>query len=468
MRVTRKTHWQIRLQSSLFTLAFLTIVGLLAVLSVRYNYQADWTFSGRNSLSPASRALLDRLEGPVTIISFAQSVPVKRQVTELVSPYHRYKPDLELKFINPDTHPNKVRELGVAFETELVIKKGSRRENLNELSEAGLTNALNRVSRSTEARIVFLTGHGERDPLGQANFDLRHFTQQLEEKGFHVGSLNLSTQPRIPDDTQILAIASPRADLLAGEVELIQNYIKDGGNLLWLAEPGPLHGLKPLAEDLAIEFLPGTIIDPSAQLLLGRGSATFALVSQYGSHPITTHLNLATLFPQAVALKETIGKGGWQQEAILTTLSRTWLETSNLMGELEFNEGEDTLGPLNIGFALSRERPTPKQEAADTQDTAEKERAPDSRSQRVVIIGDGDFLSNTYLGNGGNLDLGFNIVNWLAYEDHLIAIPARTRIDSTLELSLSALWSIRAVFLFALPAILLGTGVIVWWKRRRR
>ena len=30
-----------------------------------------------------------------------------------------------------------------------------------------------------------------------------------------------------------------------------------------------------------------------------------------------------------------------------------------------------------------------------------------------VILGDGDFLSNTYFANQGNLNLGLNIVNWL-------------------------------------------------------
>lgn len=462
MRVTRKTHWQIRLQNLFFILLFLTIMGLVAVLSLRYNYQADWTASGRNTLSQASHSLLEQLEGPITIVSFAQEPHSKQQITQLVERYQRYKPDLELKYINPEMAPAQVRELGVTLETDLVIKKDDRQEKLRNLSEEGLTNALNRVARSGETKIVFLTGHGERAPHGRTDFNLKNFTQYLETKGFHIQLLNLSIQSQIPDDIQCLVVASPQADLLAGEVELIQAYVKNGGHLLWLAEPGPLHGLEPLAEDLGIRILPGTIIDPSARLLLGRGSITFALVPKYGDHAITEHLTSVTLFPRAAALEST-RRNGWRTQAVLATLSRTWAESSGLEEEIEFDQGKDTVGPFTIGFALNREPPPSKEEA-----TSEEQNASETRTQRIAVIGDGDFLSNAYLGGGANLDLSLNLINWLTHEDRFIAIPARTRPDTALQLSSTASWAIGLGFLLVLPATLLGLGLLIWWRRRQR
>ncbi|ABA59099.1 GldG family protein [Nitrosococcus oceani] len=462
MRVTRKTHWQIRLQNLFFILLFLTIVGLIAVLSLRYNYQADWTSSGRNTLSQASQSLLEQLEGPVTIISFAQEPHSKQQITQLVERYQQHKPDLELKYINPEMAPAQVRELEVTLETDLVIKKDGRQEKLRNLSEEGLTNALNRVARSGETKVVFLTGHGERDPHGHTGFDLENFTQYLETKGFHIQLLNLATQSQIPDNIQCLVIASPQADLLPGEVELIQTYVKKGGHLLWLAEPGPLHGLEPLAKDLGITILPGTIIDPSARLLLGRGSITFALVPEYDDHAITEHLTSVTLFPRAAALEST-KKSGWRTQAVLATLARTWVESSGLEEKIEFDQGKDTVGPFTIGFALNREPPPSKETAA-----SEEQNASETRTQRIVVIGDGDFLSNAYLGGGANLDLGLNLINWLTHEDRFIAIPARTRPDTTLQLSSTASWAIGLGFLLVLPATLLSLGLFIWWRRRQR
>ncbi|QBQ53315.1 GldG family protein [Nitrosococcus wardiae] len=462
MRVTRKTHWQIRLQNLFFTLLILTIVGLIAALSIRYNYQADWTASGRNTLSEASQALLRQLEGPVTIISFAQGPSAKQQISQLIERYQRYKPDLELAYINPETAPDQVRKLGVASDTEVVIKKDGRQEKLQDLSEEGLTNALNRIARSAETSIVFLEGHGERDPQGRANFDLGNFSQHLKTKGFQIQSVNLSAQPQLPDHTQILVIASPQVDFLPGEVALIQSHVNHGGHLLWLTEPGPLPSLDPLAEDLGIKILPGTIIDPSAQLLMGRGSTAFALVPEYGNHPVSERLTSATLFPRATAL-EAAQESEWQPQPILSTLSRTWLETSSLEGDIEFDKGEDAVGPFTIGLALNREPSSSKQGAA-----SKDQNKPENRTQRIAIISDGDFLSNAYLGIGANLDLGLSLINWLAHEDRFITIPARTRPDTSLQLSSITSWVIGLGFLLVLPVILLGTGLLIWWRRRQR
>jgi ABC-type uncharacterized transport system involved in gliding motility auxiliary subunit len=83
------------------------------------------------------------------------------------------------------------------------------------------------------------------------------------------------------------------------------------------------------------------------------------------------------------------------------------------------------------------------------------------------VVGDGDFLSNSYLGNGGNLDLGLNLVRWLSGDDNLLDIPARTAPDSRLELSRTAGAAIGLGFLFILPLLLIATGLLIWWRRRR-
>jgi ABC-type uncharacterized transport system involved in gliding motility auxiliary subunit len=153
----------------------------------------------------------------------------------------------------------------------------------------------------------------------------------------------------------------------------------------------------------------------------------------------------------------------WQRQSILTTLSRTWVETSALEETIRYDEGQDVLGPLTIGFALDREYPSSKQKAASKDQDKSK-----SSTQRVIIIGDGDFLSNTYLGNGANLDLGFSLINWLTHEDRFITVPARIRPDTTLQLSSTASWIISIGFLFVLPVTLLGAGLLIWWRRRQR
>jgi ABC-type uncharacterized transport system involved in gliding motility auxiliary subunit len=89
------------------------------------------------------------------------------------------------------------------------------------------------------------------------------------------------------------------------------------------------------------------------------------------------------------------------------------------------------------------------------------------REQRVVVIGSGAFLANSYLGNAGNLDLGVNIINWLAQDENLITIQPRATLDSNLNLGKTALTLISVGFLIALPLIFLVTGGMIWWQRRK-
>ncbi len=460
MKVTTRSRLGLRLQGLIFFALFAAIVGVLAWLSTRYVHQADWTTGGRNSLSETSRALLAAIPGPVTVTAYASDNELlRRRIGELVARYRRHKPDITLGFVDPVADPERARTEGIAVDGTLVIQHGKRSERIEEHGEQAFSNALQRVAREQSRWVVFVEGHGERNPHGEANHDLGDFGQELVRKGITVERLNLAASADIPGNTSVLVIASPQADLLPGEVKLIQDYVSNGGNLLWLAEPSGIHGLDPLATQLGVRFLPGVVVDADTQLL-GIDDPAFALVTQYPEHDLTRHFTQLTLFPQAAAL----GFGapeGWQATALLTTLDRAWNETSKLEGEIKPDTDGERRGPLDIAVGLTRALEPPAPDPA----TPQAGSAP--REQRVVVLGDGDFLSNTYLGNGGNLQLGLALVNWLAHDDTLISIPPKTAPDLTLALDNVAIISIGLGFLVALPLALLGTGFLIWRSRRR-
>jgi len=235
-------------------------------------------------------------------------------------------------------------------------------------------------------------------------------------------------------------------------VQRVNRYIRNGGNLLWLIEPGPLNGLEPVAETLGLEPLPGTVVDATTQLY-GIDNPAFAIIPDYPMHEITRNMeNTITLFPQACALEVTAPEG-WQAEPLLTTLDRAWTEIGPISGTIRFDQDSDErMGPLDIGYILTRE-------SGDEDHPGQ---------QRVAVIGDSDFLSNTYLGNAGNINLGLALFNWLNHDDRFIAITARTATDVNLELGKIAQAVIGFGFLFIIPLALLAAGVGIWWRRRNR
>jgi ABC-type uncharacterized transport system involved in gliding motility auxiliary subunit len=457
MKVSRRARILLRLQGLTFSLLFSASIGLLAWLSTQYVYTADWTAGARNTVSTDTRKLLAELEEPVRITAFVRDEPrLRRQISDLVGSYQRFKENISLEFINPDTAPEQVRELGISSGGELRVSYRGHSENIQTLSEQTLSNSLLRLSRQEARWIAFLTGHGEREPLGETNHGLGIFGAELERKGLNIQTINL-TQTGIPANTSLLVIAGPRVDLLPGEIDALRHYIEQGGNLLWLAEPGDLHGLEPLAELLGIDFLPGQVVDAGSQMF-GIDNPTFVVISGYPQHETTAEVAAVTVFPEAAAL-EVHDQGKWKPVPLLTTLPRSWTELGEIAGEISFDaDTDERAGPLDIGMALTRAHPS-----GDTSEAVE-----DLPEQRVIVIGDGDFLSNTYLGNAGNLGLGLNIVHWLSHDDAFIDIQVPGAPDTNLELGRTAQAVIGLGLLFGLPVLLLLCGLLVWLRRRRR
>ncbi|MEN8169924.1 MAG: Gldg family protein [Pseudomonadota bacterium] len=455
MEVSTKSRRQLRLQTWAFVVLFLTVIGLLGWLSTRYNHESDWTANSRHTLSEASTTLLQQLKGPVTLTSFTREDDLsglRKRTKGLVTRYQRIKPDITLNFVNPDLEPERVRAEGITLDGELLLEYGGRRENLKAIGEQALTNALQRMMRSGERRVLFLSGHGERKFDGQANHDLGQWGRALTEQGFHFAAINLSVEPSIPDDSAVLVIANPQVALLPGELQLIQEYINNGGNLLWLSDPQEENGTSALADQLGLNFLPGTIVDPTGQML-GIEHPAFVVVPEYPAHPISEELTTLTLFPKAHAI-EVADEKGWQALPLLNTLPRSWAELDKLEGSIGYEQGVERSGPLTIGMLL--ERKLGEGEGEET------------KLQRIAVMGDGDFLSNSYLGNGANQELGNRLLNWLSHDDSHITIAPRISPDTLLVITPTLSMLIGFSFLLVIPGLLIGSGVAIWWKRRKR
>jgi hypothetical protein len=119
---------------------------------------------------------------------------------------------------------------------------------------------------------------------------------------------------------------------------------------------------------------------------------------------------------------------------------------------VSFDSEKYKQGPINIGVALEREY--------------------GKKGQRVVVMGNANFLSNTFITNGGNLDFGLNIVNWLAGDDRLITIQPLPLKDINVTIPNDdqgrlVAWTVFHSFQFFIPIAFFVTGFWLWWKRRK-
>jgi len=229
------------------------------------------------------------------------------------------------------------------------------------------------------------------------------------------------------------------------------------------------------------------VVDPTTQQY-GISRPDYAVVTDYPRHPINNGFSTVTLFPQAAGIErlptflnneeeDTSEERTDNSESndnqpniqfdmtpFLLTVKRSWIETSPLKDTVHFSDLLDIIGPITIGMVLTREISSEiNNKPADNQETATESLI---QKQRIIVLGDGDFLSNTFLGNAGNLDMGMNIFNWLSHDEQFIAIPTRTKNDIILEISPTVLSLLGGFFLFILPGMLILTGSIIWFRRR--
>ena len=357
----------------LFALAL--VVGLiifLAWLSSQHRYQWDWTVGARNSLSPASSMLLERLDGPIAISVYAsKKANLRYRIQQLLARYQHKKSDIQVRFVDPATVPDELNRLGITTDGELRIEYKGRAEHVLKHTEQAVTNALNRVARSGERWIVFVSGHGERDLLGEANHDLGTFGNSLAQRGYQIQPITLTEVYEIPANTALLIIAGPKVPLLDDEIRMLEAFLDAHGNLLWLADSGDAGRLIRLADKLELALGSGLIVDPTTPLF-GGNMPTFPVVAHYPAHPITAGFDLITLFPEAIAVNFQ-SNGKWRATPIVTTGEEAWLETTQPYEHAVFEAPHDHPGPITLGVAIE-----PHQQDGGV-------------VQRIVVMGDGDF-----------------------------------------------------------------------------
>ena len=449
---------------TLFGILLFTVLLLAGWLAARHDHYFDWSSTARNSLSAESIAVLDRLEAPLHIVVYAAPEHrVARAVEQLLARYRTHSDNLSVEYVDPQRFPERARDADVDLIGQLVLDYRGRRETLYSLNESAVTNAIARLTRPSSPWVAVLEGHGERAISGAAGADIGRFAQLLHQRGFRLQPLDLATVPAVPDNTDLLLITTPSIALFPGEAQALMEHVEAGGNLLWLMDPSErpddLLGLQPLADLLGIRTLPGTGHRCGRRANRAWTRRPSPSSTSGPEHPLSQGLERSAIFPGSVAFEAT-PPPGWQLETTLSSGELSWNETGPVRGEVTRDEraGEQP-GPLPLALVLSRPRPGV--------DDAEQASADPAQQQRVIVVGDGDFLSNAHLANGVNQALALRLARWLTGQEDLVAVPAPISDSDALVLAPVRGWAIVGGGLIGLPALLVALGIAIRWQRGR-
>ena len=469
----------------LLTAALLILVNYFAG---RYYQRFDWTKTQIYSLSEKSENVARSLAKDIQVsVLTSPGVPLSEEVQELLARYQAISPRIKVRSLDPVKNLAEVERILEAANTryrpgtiKVIFDDGSERRvfddaQLAELDysavqmggapavaafkgEEAFTSALVDLASGKKAKVLFVTGHGEKHPQ-DLNSRFRGAEELLTRNNVEVESWASLGQAAVPAGTDLLVIAGPTASFVPPELAAFSAYLEGGGRLLLLLDPaispaGKVEdlGLGTWLEGYGVKVAADVVIDPSKTVPF-FGAETFAL-SSYGDHPVTKALSEVNL-SIIVSLARSVRKGSEPAGTTVTELVKTgpegWGETDLTGTTAATKDAVDTPGPTSVGVAVEKK-------------AAGGEKAP--AGMRLVVLGDSNFLGDDLLGSNGNAALADNAFNWLLERESLLGIPPKKPEQARLDVGADGLLKI-ILSIALLPVAAVAAGVAVYLKRRR-
>lgn len=544
-----------------FSLTIL-ILGLIIYLSSVLYFRIDLTSEKRYTLTNATRNILRNLEQEVFIQVYLEGeMPIgfknmRRATKELLDEFRIYSGKKVIyEFINPAESPDQkvrnevFRELdskGLKATNALFSdKEGGRSQKIifpgaivnyngmemavNLLKTQNLHNSIEgleyefihiikNISSDTIYKVAFIEGHGELDEyqVGDITMELARF--------YHVDRGIIGGKPGILDDYAAVIFAKPRKAFSEADKFVIDQYIMNGGGVLWLIDAvrvdwdslkqtGITVGLieqinlddqlfkygvrinPKLIQDINCAIIPINIAFVGQQpKYVPAPWLYFPLLFPLENHPVTKNLNL--IRSEFVNVIDTVGGDGRIKKKVLLRSSKdtrvvsvpVFIRLEDIKdppAEREFNKPFQSAAVLLEGEFESVFKNRMISQYIKNHDVDFRDH---SIPNRMIIVADGDMIRNEVsvradriipltLGQDrytqqtyGNKEFILNAVHYLAEETNLVEIRSRTLtlrlLDKTKIIDEKFKWQLINTVLPVLILVLFG--LVNWYFRKRR
>ena len=486
----RIVNWYKRFNRGAQILLGITLIAGVNYLATKHFKRFDLTRNHLYSLSPETIAEIKKMETTAkVIVTFSEESPeedlrlINKYVRRLLREYQYVgfvdgKQKIEVEYVDIYKEIKKAdiiaRTYGITQPNVILFTSGDKLRQLLptdivELKdgfpiafkgEKAFTSALIEVTGSYRQKIYFLTGHGEMrlDDVDPRR-GLSQLRKQLRNRNFTLDTLDLALAPRVPEDADLLVVASPQGPLMGQEVEKLRKFLGDNaGRLIVLIDPWRNHGLSDLFYEWGILTDDMLIVDSGADYQETNGDL---LIRRFAEHPITDIL-LKNQIPVIVGLSRPVrfDQGSPLDERLSTiqlmaSSENSWAEQSyrqvRELENLKYDRGSDLAGPVSIAVVSERK--------------VSSILGISLSGGRLVAFGNSDIIANQRIGSIGNFMLFSNTINWCLGRDRMLAIPPRPFEKYQLPVSRLELNRIGLVLLI-IPGLLAVMGIAVGWIRR--
>ena len=463
-----------------FVLSGLVLMILLMVgyLGDRHAWRRDLSSTGEFTLSQKTLNVLQGIRKRIDIYVYYERGE-RDAVRDLLTEYSRRNRGIHVHLEDLNQDPEVADRLGVTELGTLVFDASDKMVRLRTFGEEDITNALIRVSRATQKRLYFLTGHGEKGLEDKGVFGYATVRGALQRENYEVFELSLTDNPEVPQDCNVLVVAGPKSGLLEQEILAIRRYMQRGGRLFCMLDPRFQSNLEGYLGAWGILVGVDRVVDtsPTGQLL-GRGPTT-PLVNRYGPHVITKQFRQPTYFVDTRSIRKLqLYQGAAETAELLFSSPQSWAETDIFNRNVSF-DAKDLPGPVSLAMASRLQMqgvdaqldPAVEDfggEEVVSQRVMEGVGKQSSTEARVVVFGDSEFVSNQSFNDMGNGNLFLNCVAWLTEDEDLIALRPKRSVSRSVSMTLAQVRLLNILAIGVLPGLVAVVGLVTTWRRRAR
>ncbi len=389
----------------------------------------------------------------------------------------------------------------------VVLLYGDQRETMPVIQsssnlEYDMTITIRKLTLQKQPTIGFVSDGGSAKWSGgyreEDQADLRKL-QGAMEKGYKTRPVTLS-QP-VPSDIDLLAIIRPNGSFDAKQIFNLDQYVMKGGKLLVAAgrvNPDLRQGTAARVDNQLFAWLKGIGIGVEDNLIGDFHCGYIMVTQQQGFMMFQNQINYP-FFPQAVGLNKSLPVVKDLQELDfyfpssvdtvsakseglkVQVIARSSNKSMQQRGRYDINPlarhtAKDFVeGPFAFAVAFSGRFPSYyKTNSIPFDSTANRPLADasypkDSKDTRVVVIGEGNFITDGYLQNPANRAFFLNTVDWLSQDESLLEIRTRDATTRPLaEVAPASKSAIKYGLMLSPVALLVLFGIWRWQSSKRK
>lgn len=325
-------------------------------------------------------------------------------------------------------------------------------------NESEITAALKRLI-SKPSYIGFLTGHNQRsiEKMEDGGYKIiingTNVRGSLINQGIEPIAISIQNTIKIPDSLDALVIADPKSPFTEAEALVLKDYIDNGGNLLIAGETGRDTYLNGVMQHLGIQFKEGTLLQESEDHSLDLIQGTFTpKANDFG---FKFYDGAVVTFPTAMGIIVKDSSKFKATPIMVSNKDLTWNRTKDFNLETEQIVYDPVLDKkLEIPLAIALERTV------------------NNKLQRIIVVGDADFLSNAEMVrnnlNTVNSSFATRIFRWLNNGEYPVISSRPKALDTVIKIPRSKIIGLKITYALVLPIIIgaIGGGLLIRRKRK--